>query len=157
KVNDPETGKPLVDMILDAAEQKGTGKWTSMMATELDVVIPTIQAAIDSRILSSRRAERLEAASQLREPPAHAYDGDPQALIDSVHDALYASKICSYAQGFNLIRKASSDYGWNVNLGELSRIWKGGCIIRAQFLDRIKQAYQRRPDLPSLLLDPDFK
>ncbi|HYL97364.1 MAG TPA: NADP-dependent phosphogluconate dehydrogenase, partial [Blastocatellia bacterium] len=154
---DPETGNPLVDMILDEAGQKGTGKWTSETALELSVPIPTIQAAIDTRVMSSNKAERVEASKQLAGPPASTYTGDRQALIACVHDALYASKICSYAQGMSLIKKGSTEFNWNINLGELSRIWKGGCIIRAQFLDKIKQAYQRRPDLPNLLLDPDFK
>jgi 6-phosphogluconate dehydrogenase len=157
KVDDPETGKPLVDMILDKAGQKGTGKWTAEIALEMDIAIPTIQAAIDSRVMSGQKDERVEAAKQLPGPTAPALSGSKQPLIDAVHDALYASKICSYAQGMNLIRKGSEQYGWNIDLGEISRIWKGGCIIRAQFLDKIKQAYQRRPDLPSLLLDPDFK
>ncbi|MGH9759648.1 MAG: NADP-dependent phosphogluconate dehydrogenase, partial [Blastocatellia bacterium] len=154
---DPETGKPLVDMILDQAGQKGTGKWTSETALELSVPIPTIQAAIDTRVMSANKAERVEASKQLSGPAGFKYTGDRQALIDCVHDALYASKICSYAQGMSLIRRGSDEFNWNINLGELSRIWKGGCIIRAQFLDKIKQAYQRRPDLPNLLLDPDFK
>jgi 6-phosphogluconate dehydrogenase len=156
-VNDPQTGRPLVDMVLDAAGQKGTGKWTAEVALDLGVVIPTMQAAIDARALSARKAERVEASKQLSGPSETRFSGDKQSLIDAVHDALYASKICSYAQGMNLIRKGSEEYGWDINLGELSRIWKGGCIIRAQFLDKIKQAYQRRPDLPNLLLDPDFK
>ena len=154
---DPETGKPLVDIILDQAGQKGTGKWTSETALELSVPIPTIQAAIDTRVMSANKAERVEASKQLSGPAGFKYTGDRQALVDCVHDALYASKICSYAQGMSLIRKGSDEFKWNINLGELSRIWKGGCIIRAQFLDKIKQAYQRRPDLPNLLLDPDFK
>ncbi len=155
-VKDPETGRPLVDLILDKAGQKGTGKWTSQVALDLGVVIPTIQAAIDSRVLSSLKAERVEASKQLSGPQG-SYSGDKQELIAAVHDALYASKICSYAQGMNLIRAGSEQYHWDINLGEVSRIWKGGCIIRAQFLDKIKQAYQRRADLPNLLLDPDFK
>ena len=155
-VKDPETGRPLVDMVLDKAGQKGTGKWTSQIALDLGVVIPTIQAAIDSRVLSSLKSERVEAGNQLSGPQAR-YTGDKQELISAVHDALYASKICSYAQGMNLIRAGSDQYQWNINLGEVSRIWKGGCIIRAQFLGKIKQAYQRHADLPNLLLDPDFK
>jgi len=157
KAVDPETGRPLVDLILDQAGQKGTGKWTAEVALDLGVPIPTIQAAIDARVLSSHRDERVEASRQLTGPAAARFDGDREALVDAVHDALYASKICSYAQGMNLIRQGSEKYGWGINLGEVSRIWKGGCIIRAQFLDKIKQAYQRRPDLPNLLLDPDFK
>ena len=156
QVKDQQTGKALVDLILDVAGQKGTGKWTSDVALDLGVVIPTIQAAVDARVMSGLKDQRVEASKQLP-GPATAYSGDKQEMIDAVHDALYASKICSYAQGMNLIRRGSDEYGWNINLGELSRIWKGGCIIRAQFLDKIKQAYQRRPDLPNLLIDPDFK
>ena len=156
-VKDPETGKALVDLVLDKAGQKGTGKWTSQVALELGVVIPTIQAAVDSRILSSMKDERVSASKELTGPSGVAYTGDRQALIDAVRDALYASKICSYAQGMNLIRAQAAVEGWDLDLGEISRIWKGGCIIRAQFLDKIKQAYRRRPDLPNLLLDQDFK
>src|SRR5437867_7704193 len=157
RVKDPETGKPLVDLILDKAGQKGTGKWTSEVALDLGVVVPTIDAAIDTRTLSSRKEERLEASKQISGPPRAQYAGDKRAMIDAIHDALYASKICSYAQGMNLIRAGSDKWNWDINLGEVSRIWKGGCIIRAQFLDKIKQAYQRRHDLPNLLLDPDFR
>lgn len=156
-VKDTETGKPLVDMILDEAGQKGTGKWTSDVALDLGIVIPTIQAAVDSRVMSSLKSERVEASKQLTGPQNAKYTGDRQEMIQAVHDALYASKICSYAQGMNLIRRGSQEYNWDINLGELARIWKGGCIIRAQFLDKIKQAYQRRADLPNLLLDSDFK
>jgi 6-phosphogluconate dehydrogenase len=156
-VTDDETGRPLVDLILDEAGQKGTGKWTSQVALELGIVIPTMQAAVDARTLSGRKGERVEASRQLPGPAQGGYTGDREAMINAVHDALYASKICSYAQGMNLIRKGSEEYNWNIDLGELSRIWKGGCIIRAQFLDKIKQAYQRRADLPNLLLDEDFK
>jgi 6-phosphogluconate dehydrogenase len=156
RVKDTKTGKPLVDMILDTAGQKGTGKWTSDVALDLGVVIPTIQAAVDARVMSGLKQQRVEASKQLPGPGAPVRS-DKQGMIDAVHDALYASKICSYAQGMNLIRRGSDEYNWGIDLGELSRIWKGGCIIRAQFLDKIKQAYQRRPDLPNLLLDPDFR
>jgi 6-phosphogluconate dehydrogenase len=155
-VSDPNGSGALVDKVLDVAGQKGTGKWTAETALALGIAIPTMQAALDARVLSGRKAERVEASKQLPGPTAK-YAGTKQELIDAVHDALYASKICSYAQGMNVIRRGSEEYNWNINLGELSRIWKGGCIIRAQFLDKIKQAYQRRPDLPNLLLDPDFK
>jgi len=155
-VGDPSGTGALVDKILDVAGQKGTGKWTAETALELGVAIPTMQAALDSRVLSGLKTERVEASKQLP-GPREKFSGNKQELIDAVHDALYASKICSYAQGMNVIRRGSDEYKWNVNLGELSRIWKGGCIIRAQFLDKIKQAYQRRGDLPNLLLDPDFK
>lgn len=156
-VKDNETGKPLVDLILDKAGQKGTGRWTSEVALDLGVVVPTIDAAIDTRTLSARKAERVEASKQIKGPVRTKDSGDKKAMIKAIHDALYASKICSYAQGMNLIQAGSEKWNWNINLGELARIWKGGCIIRAQFLDKIKQAYQRRPDLPSLLLDSDFK
>jgi len=156
-VKDEETGKPLVDLILDKAGQKGTGQWTSMVALDLGVAIPTIHAAIEARLLSNLKEERVQASRQLPGPENARYTGNKEELIRWTHDALYASKICSYAQGMALIRAGSNQYRWNIHLGELSRIWKGGCIIRAQFLDKIKQAYQRRPDLPNLLLDPDFK
>jgi 6-phosphogluconate dehydrogenase len=155
RVKDPETGKPLVDLILDQAGQKGTGKWTSAIALDLGVISPTIDAAVDTRNISSRKEERVE-ASKIINGPDYKYLGDKKEMVDAIHDALYASKICSYAQGMNLIRAGSDHYNWNINLGETARIWKGGCIIRAQFLDKIKQAYQRRADLPNLLLDPDF-
>jgi len=144
-------------VVLDKAGQKGTGQWTSRVALELGVVIPTIDAAIIARTLSALKSERVEASKELSGPTGVKYEGDKRGMIDAIHDALYASKICSYAQGMNLIREGSRNWEWNINLGEVSRIWKGGCIIRARFLDKIKQAYQRRADLPNLLLDPDFK
>ncbi|HZH32465.1 MAG TPA: NADP-dependent phosphogluconate dehydrogenase [Pyrinomonadaceae bacterium] len=156
RVTDPETGKPLVDLVLDKAGQKGTGKWTSDIALDLGIVTPTIDAAVDTRNLSARKEERVEASKQIEGPARVQFSGDRKEMIQAIHDALYASKICSYAQGMNLIRAGSEAYNWNINLGECSRIWKGGCIIRARFLDKIKQAYQRRSDLPNLLLDPDF-
>src|SRR5438132_5169959 len=134
RVNDPETGKPLVDLILDKAGQKGTGKWNSEVALDLGIVVPTIDAAIDTRTLSGRKEERVEASKQIS-GPKEKYTGDKKVMIDAIHDALYASKICSYAQGMNLIRAGSEKWKWNIKLGEVSRIWKGGCIIRAQFLD----------------------
>jgi 6-phosphogluconate dehydrogenase len=157
RVKDEETGKPLVDLVLDKAGQKGTGKWTSDIALDLGVVTPTIDAAVDTRNLSARKEERVEASKQIKGPERGNFTGDKKQMIQAIRDALYASKICSYAQGMNLIRAGSETYKWNIDLGECSRIWKGGCIIRAQFLDKIKQAYQRRADLPNLLLDPDFK
>ncbi|HZH91102.1 MAG TPA: NADP-dependent phosphogluconate dehydrogenase [Pyrinomonadaceae bacterium] len=156
RVKDEETGKPLVDLVLDKAGQKGTGKWTSDIALDLGIVTPTIDAAVDTRNLSSRKEERVEASKQIKGPERAAFSGDRREMIQAIHDALYASKICSYAQGMNLIRAGSDAYKWNIDLGECARIWKGGCIIRARFLDKIKGAYQRRADLPNLLLDPDF-
>jgi 6-phosphogluconate dehydrogenase len=157
RVRDEETGRPLVDLVLDKAGQKGTGKWTSQVALELAVVIPTIDAAIVARTISSQKEERVQASRQLRGPSGARFSGDRGAMIEAIHDALYASKICSYAQGMNLIRAASAEWKWEIDLGEVARIWKGGCIIRARFLDSIKQAYRRDPNLPNLLLDPDFK
>jgi 6-phosphogluconate dehydrogenase len=153
---DGETGKPLVDMILDKAGQKGTGKWTSQIAFDLGVAVPTINAAVEARILSSYKEERLS-ASRVLDGPQKRFEGQKAELVNMVHDALYASKICSYAQGTAMMRVASSEYGWNLNLAEISRIWKGGCIIRARFLDRIKEAYRGQPDLPNLLLHPEFR
>ena len=152
---DEETGKPLVDVILDKAGQKGTGKWTSQTAFDLGVAIPTINAAVEARILSAYKAER-QAANKTLGGPQKRFEGKKEDLIEAVHDGLYASKICSYAQGMAMMRAASEEYGWNLNLAEISRIWKGGCIIRARFLDLIKEAYRSRPDLPNLLLHPEF-
>ena len=152
---DEGTGKPLVDLILDKAGQKGTGKWTSQTALDLGVATPTINAAVEARILSAYKAER-QAASKTLGGPQGQFEGKRDDLIHAVHDALYASKICSYAQGMAMMRAASEEYDWNLNLAEISRIWKGGCIIRARFLDLIKEAYRSRADLPNLLLHPEF-
>lgn len=156
-VVDPQSDRSLVDLVLDKAGQKGTGKWTSQVALDLGVAIPTIHAAIEARFLSALKDERVKASQSISGPPGKHYSGDEGEMIFSVRDALYASKICSYAQGFALIRAGSEKYQWDINLSEVSRIWKGGCIIRARFLDEIKQAYQRQPDLPNLLLDPSFR
>jgi 6-phosphogluconate dehydrogenase len=153
---DEETDKPLVDLVLDKAEQKGTGKWTSEEALELGVPIPTIAAAIDARVLSSMKDERLAASKKIRGPRVQPSRGPRDKFIRAVHDALYAAKICSYAQGLSLIRRGAEEYKWGVNLSEMARIWKGGCIIRARFLNSIMNAYNRRPDLPNLLLDDEF-
>jgi 6-phosphogluconate dehydrogenase len=156
RVKDEETGRPLVDLVLDKAAQKGTGKWTAEEALDLGVVIPTIAAAIDARVLSSMKTERVRASEVISGPRASEFSGDKDEFVAALRDALYASKICSYAQGLNLIRKASDEYGWNIDLAEMARIWKGGCIIRARFLDSIMNAYARRKDLPNLLLDTEF-
>jgi 6-phosphogluconate dehydrogenase len=152
---DEETGKPLVDLILDKAGQKGTGKWTAQAALDYGVPIPTINAAIEARFLSGMKDERV-AASKIISGITDSPVSDLENLVSEVRDALYASKICSYAQGFNLIRAGSDGHNWNINLSEVARIWKGGCIIRARFLDRIKAAFNRNPDLKNLLLDEDF-
>ncbi|MCG9886753.1 MAG: NADP-dependent phosphogluconate dehydrogenase [Cyanobacteria bacterium] len=156
KYVDPETGTPLVELIVDAAGQKGTGRWTVISALELGVAIPTITAAVNARILSSMRPERLAAAQELTATTT-AFAGDRAAFVGKVRDALYCSKICSYAQGMALLAKASADYGYQLDLGEMARIWKGGCIIRAGFLNKIKKAFSENPALPNLLLAPEFK
>ncbi len=153
---DEETGRPLVDLILDKAGQKGTGRWTSQNALELGVPTPTINAAVVGRIISAYKAEREKAAEILRGPD-RAFSGDRDAFIEAVGDALYASKICSYAQGFALMRAASQEYEYDLNYSELARIWRGGCIIRARFLDDVRAAYADEPDLPNLLLAPFFQ
>ncbi len=154
---DAETGKWLVDLVLDKAGQKGTGKWMSQIALDLGVAIPTVNAAVEGRILSAYKTERVAASKVLSGPKPTKYAGDPQSLIDAVQDALYASKICSYAQGLLMMKVASDEYKWGLELGEIARIWKGGCIIRAQFLDLIKTAFRKNPGLPNLLLDDHFK
>jgi 6-phosphogluconate dehydrogenase len=153
---DAETGKAIVDLILDKAGQKGTGKWTVGHATEMGVPLSTIASAVEARIISSVKSERIEAAKILPGPTAPAFTGDRAALIQAVRDALYASKIVSYAQGFVQLGAAGNQYGWQLNFGDIATIWRGGCIIRAHFLNRIKQAYERNAGLKNLLLDPFF-
>jgi 6-phosphogluconate dehydrogenase len=153
---DPETHKPLVDVILDKAGQKGTGKWTAQIALDLGVPIPTISAALDGRALSSMKDLRMEASKQYGRVPAR-YTGDAKELIAAISQALYASKICSYAQGMSLIAVGAQEWNWRINLREIARIWKGGCIIRALLLDAIMQAFDRQPALENLLLDADFQ
>jgi 6-phosphogluconate dehydrogenase len=153
---DPESKIPLVDLIVDAAGQKGTGLWTVKTALDIGVAIPTITAAVNARIMSSIRDERIAASKQISGPNAK-YGGDIAAFVNMVRDALYCSKICSYAQGMALLSTASKTYNWDLNLGEMARIWKGGCIIRAGFLNKIKKAFDENPALPNLLLAPEFK
>lgn len=153
---DEETGLPLVEVILDKAGQKGTGKWTSQSALDLGVPVPTITEAVFARCMSAYKEERLGAATVLS-GPRPMYDGDRAVLIQAIHDALYASKICSYAQGFALLKAASEQYKWNLNYGDMALLWRGGCIIRAQFLDRIKEAFSVDANLPNLMLDPFFR
>lgn len=153
---DPETNQPIVELILDAAGQKGTGRWTVQSALELGVPIPTIIAAVNSRIMSSYKQERV-AASKILTGPKVNYEGDRKVFINKIRDALYCSKICSYAQGMALLNTASKTFGYNLNLSEIARIWKGGCIIRAGFLNKIKQAFNENPNLSNLLLAPEFK
>jgi 6-phosphogluconate dehydrogenase len=165
RVRDPETGEPLVDKILDKAGQKGTGKWTAQVALDLGVPVPTIAAAIDARVLSSMKDERVKASSLLSGAAPASGAGTSAAgaaaaprdqFIRDVHDALYAAKICSYAQGMALIQAGSREWNWNIDMREIARIWKAGCIIRAKFLDSIMRAYERDRALPNLLLDEAF-
>ena len=152
---DPETGKPVVDIILDAAGQKGTGKWTSQSALDLGAPAPTVAEAVFARCLSAVKEERV-AASRILTGDAPKFTGDKKEFIEKVRQALYASKICSYAQGFQLMRLAAKEYNWNLNYGEIALLWRGGCIIRAQFLERIKEAFDKNPAIDNLLLDDFF-
>jgi 6-phosphogluconate dehydrogenase len=153
---DEETGQPLVEVILDRAGQKGTGKWASQDALDLGIAAPTIAEAVFARCMSAVKEERV-AASQVLRGPEPRYTGDRKAFIEAIRQALYASKICSYAQGFALMAEAGREYGWSLNFGEIAKIWRGGCIIRARFLHRITEAYQRDSALANLMLDPFFK
>ncbi len=156
-VSDPETGHPLVDMILDQAGQKGTGKWTAQVALDLGVPIPTIAAAIDARLLSSMKLERVRASEKITSATVPRATGDSRELIGSIRDALATATLCTYAQGMSLSRVASTEHRWDVNPVEIARIWKGGCIIRARLLDPIMQAFKRAPDLSNLVLDPELR
>ena len=153
---DPQTGKALVDLILDTAGQKGTGKWTIMNAVENTVVISTINAAVEARILSSMKDKRVAASKELQGPVPNI-TGDKAALVKKVHDALFASKIISYAQGLDLITTMGAAKNWNLDLGKIAAIWRGGCIIRARFLNDITDAYRSNPELSNLMLAPFFK
>jgi 6-phosphogluconate dehydrogenase len=154
---DDETGKPLVDMILDTAGQKGTGKWTSQNALDLGIPLPIITESVFARFISAMKEERVAASKVLNGPESKPFTGDKEAFIESVRKALYMSKICSYAQGFAQMRAASEEYNWDLQYGDIAMIFRGGCIIRAQFLQKIKDAYDLEPGLKNLLLDPYFK
>ena len=153
---DPETGKPMVDVILDTAGQKGTGKWTSQSALDLGAAAPTIAEAVFARCVSAIKEERV-AASKVLSAPVAEFKGDKTTFIEDVRKALYASKICSYAQGYQMMKLAAKEYKWDLNFGEIALMWRGGCIIRAKFLGDIKVAFDNDPDLANLLLDPFFK
>jgi 6-phosphogluconate dehydrogenase len=158
RVADPEGGGDLVDHILDATAQKGTGKWTVQEAAEIGAPLPTISTSVDARVISYAKPDRVHASALLPGPkPGPVAGVDKKKLIEDVRAALYAAKACSYAQGLNLLRLASEAHGWGLKLGELARIWQGGCIIRAQFLGRIKAAYDRDAHLGNLLLDASFR
>jgi 6-phosphogluconate dehydrogenase len=152
---DPETRQPLVDVVLDKAGQKGTGRWTAQVALDLGVAIPTIASAIDARVLSSMKQERVAAAEVLKGPsPSEAFRSAGRTqVVDDLRDALYAARICGYAQGMALIRAGSDRYKWNVDLSEIGRIWKAGCIIRARLLDPVRHAFRTDPALVNLLRD----
>jgi 6-phosphogluconate dehydrogenase len=154
---DPESGKPMVEVILDKAGQKGTGKWTSQNALDLGMPLSIITESVFSRFISAMKEERVQASKQLSGPSNKPFDGDRKAFIEAVRKALYASKICSYAQGFAQMRAASEEYQWGLDYGSIAMIFRGGCIIRARFLQNIKDAYDREPKLANLLLDSYFK
>ncbi|MFC1620309.1 decarboxylating NADP(+)-dependent phosphogluconate dehydrogenase [Candidatus Neomarinimicrobiota bacterium] len=153
---DDETRKPMVDVIMDTAGQKGTGRWTSLAALNLGVPAQTIAEAVFARALSAIKEERI-AASKILSGPAKSFDGDKAEFIGMLQQALYASKICSYAQGFQLMRAAAVEYNWDLRYGDIALLWRGGCIIRAQFLGKIKDAFDKSHDLQNLLLDDYFK
>ncbi|MCG1028160.1 NADP-dependent phosphogluconate dehydrogenase [Virgibacillus halodenitrificans] len=157
KKKDEDTGKPLIDVILDTAGQKGTGKWTSKNALDLGVPLPLITESVFARFISAMKDERVKASKVLSGPAPEAFTGDKGELIEAVRKALYMSKICSYAQGFAQMRAQSEEYGWDLKYGDIAMIWRGGCIIRAHFLQKIKEAYDRDPALANLMLDPYFK
>ncbi len=153
---DDQTGKPMVDVILDRAGQKGTGKWTGITALDLGQPLTLIGEAVFARCLSALKDERVEASKQLSGPEA-GFGGDRESFVNDIRDALYASKIVSYAQGYQLLREAAKEYDWDLNYGGIALMWRGGCIIRSQFLGKIKEAFDAQPDLVNLLLTPYFK
>lgn len=153
---DPETGKPMVDIILDEAQQKGTGKWTAQNALDIGAPIPTLNSGVEGRILSSLKSERI-VASKILTGPDPSYSGDKQKLITAAENTLYCAKIASYAQGLGLLKIASKEYGYDLNLAEIAKIWRAGCIIRADFLNDITSAYEKNPGLQNLMLDDFFR
>jgi len=153
---DDETGKPMLEVIMDCAGQKGTGRWTSLEALNLGVPAPTVVEAVLARAMSAIKDERV-AASEMLKGPEVKFSGDKSEFIEKIRRALYASKICSYAQGFQLMKAAAEEYQWDLNYGEIALMWRGGCIIRAQFLGRIKEAFDKNPALRNLLLDEYFR
>ncbi len=153
--DDQGSNDVLIDRILDSAGQKGTGKWTTQTALELGIPIPTITASVDGRLISAIKEERVKASKEYSDPTPPS-GIDKKTVVENIRAALYASKVCSYAQGFALIKAASEEFGYEVPLGEAARIWKGGCIIRAVFLDWIREAFAKEPGLPNLLMAPNF-
>ena len=153
---DPETGKPMVDIILDRAGNKGTGKWTSQSALDLGVPLPLITESVFARYISALKDERVEASKILPKPTEFSFDGDKAVLVENIRKALYFSKMMSYAQGFAQMRTASEEYDWNLQYGEIAKIFRAGCIIRARFLQKITDAYDKNPELKNLMLDDYF-
>jgi 6-phosphogluconate dehydrogenase len=151
-----EDGEPIVEKILDTAGQKGTGKWTGISALEMGIPLSLIMEAVLSRSLSALKEERV-AASKVLTGPTSQFDGDKAAFVNDIREALYASKIVSYTQGYMLMRAAAAEYKWNLNYGGIALMWRGGCIIRSVFLGKIKEAFDKNPELNNLLLDPYFK
>ena len=151
-----DDGEPLVEKILDTAGQKGTGKWTGITALDLGIPLTLIGEAVFSRCLSAQKEERV-AASKILSGPDPKFTGDRDAFLKDLHDAVYASKLISYAQGYALMAEAAKEYGWDLNYGGIALMWRGGCIIRSRFLGKIKDAYDNNPELTNLLLDPFFK
>ncbi|MEO1782469.1 NADP-dependent phosphogluconate dehydrogenase [Enterococcus diestrammenae] len=154
--DDLGTGQPIVDVILDAAGNKGTGKWTSQSALDLGVPLPLITESVFARFISAYKEERVNASQILPQPEKYVFEGDKKEFVEKIREALYFSKIMSYAQGFAQLRTASKEYDWNLPFGEIAKIWRAGCIIRAQFLQKITDAYETTPDLENLLLDAYF-
>ena len=153
---DEETGKPIVDVILDAAGNKGTGKWTSQSALDLGVALPLITESVFARYISAMKDERVAASKIIPAPTVSAFEGNKEEFVEKIRQALYFSKIMSYAQGFAQLRVASEEYGWDLEYGEIAKIFRAGCIIRAKFLQKITDAYERDPQLTNLLLDEYF-
>jgi len=153
---DDETGKPMLDVILDTAGQKGTGKWTSQAALDVGCPAPTVAEAVFARAMSAIKEERVAASKKLKGPET-TIDINKKEFLEMIRKALYASKICSYAQGYQLMKLAAEEYNWDLKFGEIALMWRGGCIIRAQFLGKIKEAFDNNPNLQNLLLDDYFK
>ena len=154
--DDEGTGKPIVDVIMDAAGNKGTGKWTSQSALDLGVPLPLITESVFARYISAYKDERVRASKVLTRTNEFSFTGDKKELIEKIREALYFSKIMSYAQGFAQLRVASKEYGWDLPFGEIAKIWRAGCIIRARFLQKITDAYDKDSDIENLLLDDYF-
>jgi 6-phosphogluconate dehydrogenase len=154
--DDEGTGKPIVDVILDAAGNKGTGKWTSQSALDLGVPLPLITESVFARYISAYKEERVQASKILPKPEQFQFEGDKKELVEKIREALYFSKIMSYAQGFAQLRVASKEFDWDLPFGDIAKIWRAGCIIRARFLQKITDAYDKQPDIENLLLDDYF-